>query len=217
MSDIFREVDDALQQEKIEKIWKEYGSTIITAIVILILSTAVTSAYSSWDSSRNEAETARLIQALDSEKPYEALVSVIEDTRGEHMTVGLMTSAALLLEEGKTEEAAAHYKEVAQSRKAPKDIRDLASILYAQIGSEDTLAILKPILSNDKSPWIWHARIEAAVLSAHTDNNYEAALKYLAAFKTATTIPLSLKKRGEALMQVYTFKAQQQSNKGNSK
>ena len=59
MTDIFEEVDDALRQEKLQKIWDEYKNTIIASIVILIASTGLTSGYKTWNHSRNANETAK--------------------------------------------------------------------------------------------------------------------------------------------------------------
>ena len=210
MSDIFREVDEALQQEKLEKIWKEYRSTIIACIAILIVGTALTKTYHGWNANRDATETARLMTALESDNPQAAIQTVIEDTRKGHSALGLMSAAGLLLSEDKKEEAAALYKKAAESRKTPRDMRDLARILYVQNTTEGSIDILKPLLANEKSPWVWHARIEAAVLTAHQDQNYDKALEYLAPFKDVTTIPLSLKQRGQALAHVYQLKAAEQ-------
>lgn len=209
MSDIFREVDEALQQEKFAKIWKEYGSTIIASLVLLVFSTALVTAYRSWDAGRDATETARLMEALDSDNPIQNIQNIIEDTRKGHSALGLMAAAGLLVEDGKKTEAAALYKQAADKRSTPKDLRDLARILYMQNAEEKSINILKPLLSNKKSPWVWHARIEAAVISAHQEQDYEQALTYLAPFETAITLPLSLKQRAQALSHIYQLKAAQ--------
>ncbi len=209
MSDIFREVDEALQQEKFEKIWKEYKTTIIAAIAILLISTALTTAYRSWDSKRDAAETARLMEAMQSESPAEAVQKVISDTRKGHKALGLMSTAGLLLGEGKKAEAAALYKQAADNKGAPRDFRDLARILYNQHTEQPAIDILQPLLANDKSPWIWHARLQAAVIAGETKENTAQALEYLKPFKTVTTIPLSLKQRAQALSHVYELETKE--------
>lgn len=208
MSDIFREVDEALQKDKMAKIWKEYGSTIIAALIILVVSTALTTAYRSWDSSRDAEETARLMSALESDTPETNIQAIIKDTRKDHKALGLMAAAGILLEDGKKEEAAQLYKQAATSRKTPRNLRDLARILYIQNTADASIDLLAPLLDNEKSPWVWHARIEAAVIVAHQDQDYTKALEYLAPFETVTTIPLSLKQRGQSLNHVYSLKKQ---------
>lgn len=206
MSDIFREVDEALQREKMLKIWEEYRSTIIAAIAILILSTALTTAYRSWDANRNANETERLMEAMQSDNPQASIQQVIKDTRNSHEALGLMSTAGLLLDADKPAEAAELYKQVAEDGSAPKDFRDLARILYNQHAAAPSLDILKPLLANDKSPWIWHARLQAATIAGQTNNDYAQALEYLKPFADVTTIPLSLKQRAQAVTHVYELK-----------
>lgn len=210
MSDIFREVDEALQQEKVEKLWKEYRSTIIACIAILVLGTAIITGYRGWDASRDANETAKLLHALESENPQESIQKIVGKTRKEHEALGLLSAASLLLEEDKKAEATALYKELSEKKSAPKDLRDLARIFYIQNTKEKSLDSLKPLLANEKSPWIWHARLEAASIVAHKDQNYAQAIAYLTPFKEATNIPPSLQQRAEALSHVYNLKKSEQ-------
>lgn len=206
MSDIFREVDEALQQEKIENIWKEYRTTIIACLVIFIVGTALTKMYYAWDRKHDGIETARLISALDSDSPQTALQAVINDTRKGHRALGIMSAASLYMNNDEPAKAAELYKQAAESRKTPRDIRDLARILYVQNASDGSIDILKPLLANEKSPWIWHARLEAAVLSAHNGADYKSAIAYLEPFEQTNAVPLSLKQRALALQHIYGLK-----------
>ncbi len=206
MSDIFREVDEAMQQEKMVKLWKEYSSTIILAIIILLVSSASTSFYYKWKADRNATETAKLSTALQSDNPTEAILIAAKDTKASHKAIGLLTVANIKLQDGKTDEAAALYKQIVDDKKAPRNLRDLARIFHIQNVKEPNAEILAPLLKNDKSPWVWHARLEAAVLSAHTTQDYAQALSYLADFKDAQYVAFSLKQRAEALSHVYKIK-----------
>lgn len=211
MSDIFREVDEALQQEKWEKIWQEYKATIIACIGILILGTAAMTTYRSWDAGRDAKETAKLLTALESKNPEAAVQEAIKKTRSGHEALGALSKAGLLIEEDKTEEAVSIYKDLAENRSAPKDLRNLARILYSQNAQSSSIDILKPLLTDEKSPWIWHARLQAAVTAAHSNNDYKQAMAYLKPFDAVTNIPLSLKQRAQALSHVYALKQAQQS------
>jgi hypothetical protein len=48
MSDILREVDEAMRVEKMTRLWAEHGNTVIAAIVALILGTALSSGWNAW-------------------------------------------------------------------------------------------------------------------------------------------------------------------------
>lgn len=207
MSDIFREVDEALQQEKLEKLWAEYKTTAIAAVAILVLGTAFITGYKSWDASRNAKETQKLLLALDSKNPETEISKVIQDTRSSHKAIGTLTQAGLLVEQGKNEEATALYKSLSEDRSVPKNLRDLSRILYSQNSADSSIKVLKPLLEDDKSPWIWHARLQAAVASAHTEKNYKKALAYLKPFESATRLPPSLIERAQALNHVYKIKS----------
>lgn len=205
MTDIFEEVDQALKKEKFEKIWEEYKTTIIACIAILIFGTAAGSAYHGWNNTRNGIETAKLLNALDQKNPDQALSIATEKTRINHKAIGLLNAASVLKDEDKNDQALQIYAQLIETKSAPKALRDLARILYSQSGGGEALAYLKPLLADNKSPWQWHAKIEAAVIEGEKEN-YAAALGYLKEFETQTTLPLSLKQRGDALRHVYTIK-----------
>jgi hypothetical protein len=208
MSDIFREVDEALQQDKMLAIWNEYKNTIIAAIIIVLVTSTATSMYKNWDTKRNVAETQRLLSALDAEDPQAAIQDVVKDTRKNHKAIGLMSAAHLNLKNGNKEEAAKLYQQVAEDKKSPRNLRDLARILFVQNTDTPDIKTLQPLLSNDKSPWVWHARLEAAALTAHDKADYQGALYYLKKFETdrAQYVPTTLKQRAKALSHVYSLK-----------
>lgn len=207
MADIFQEVDEALKQEKAEKFWNEYKNTIITAIIVLIGTTAIGSAYKSWDTSADQKQTAALLSALDASDPKTSLEEFANDTRRGHEVVANMTKAALLLESNK-EGAAEIYTSIANKRSAPDDFRDLARILAVRHGTkDDALKLLKPILKDKNNTFHWHARLEAATYAAHTENDYTKAIEYLAPFSEKALIPDSLKQTAQALLHVYTQKS----------
>ena len=207
MADIFQEVDEALKQEKAEQFWNEYKNTIITAIIVLIGTTAIGSAYKSWDTSADQKQTAALLTALEASDPKASLEKFSDDTRKGHKVVAKMTEAALLLENDK-EAAAEIYTSIANQISAPDDFRDLARILAVRHGTkDDALKLLKPVLKNKDNTFYWHARLEAATYAAHTENNYAKAIEYLAPFSEKELIPDSLKQTAQALLHVYTQKS----------
>ena len=140
MADIFNEVDEALKQEKMQKLWAEYGSTVILAAVLLVLSTAAATGYKSWDARRDGQETARLIDALEGETPIADLEKISRDTRSGHKAVALLTAAGLHTEKGEFSQAAALYKQIFETGKGPADLLDLS---INTVGSRYRYAIEK--------------------------------------------------------------------------
>ena len=205
MSDIFQEVDEALKQEKLAKIWQDYQKPIIAGICALILGTAAFTGMTNWNYSRNAAETKDLLIAMDNPAPEAPLKSFITDTRDNHAAIAQLNLARLMIEDNKTAEAANIYNNLADDRSIHRDLRDLARVLFVRNSDKEDRAILTPVLQNDKSPWIWHARIEAALIEAH-HGDLKKAITLLNKFNVENTIPASLKQRAKSLKSVYEYR-----------
>ena len=213
MSDIFREVDEALQQEKLAKIWKAYGPVLVLAGATLILATAGFSAYRHWDGSADRRETGELITAAESDNAAAALEKAAADTRDGHKAVALMNAAGKEADDKQFAKAAALYDEVAKDGGAPSELRDLAAILHvraALLGAGDTAPDYKvlaerllPIARNDKSPFRMQAKLEAASLYGDGLKDYKQALSLLDGFDDSTAD--SLKEKASALKNVYQY------------
>ncbi len=83
MADIFKEVDEELRRDHAAQVWKKYGHFVIGAAVAVVLATAAYQAWTWWD----------LEQRTELSRSYAAAVE--------------------LLEQGKSEEAAAAFGELA--------------------------------------------------------------------------------------------------------
>lgn len=214
MSDIFREVDEALQQEKMEKLWKEYGPTILMAAVLLVLSTAVTVGYRTWNSQQNQKETAKLIAATNNKDLATAMESAASDTRKGHEAIALLTAAGKHAENKEFEKASALYKQVTEDSSTPEVLSDLSAILYgraAQLAKpepdyRELLKTIEPVAKNDKSPFQLQAKVEAALLYGDGLKDYTAALDLLKGFDKESA-PDSLKEKALALKHVYEFES----------
>ncbi|RMD61147.1 MAG: hypothetical protein D6826_10685, partial [Alphaproteobacteria bacterium] len=64
MADIFKEVDEELRRESLEKIWKKYGAWIIAAAVALILAVAGYQAWQAYDLNRRQKLSEQFEAAL---------------------------------------------------------------------------------------------------------------------------------------------------------
>ncbi len=215
MSDIFREVDEALQEDKVKQFWKEYGPVLITAAVLLILSTAATTGYRAWDQSRDQSETAKVLNALQSSEPVPALQAAAQDTRAGHEAVAKLISASMSAQEGGIEGAAKMYKEVYENKKTPAPLDALARILFVRAslsseqnsGKENLIAVLTPVIEDENSPYAWQARIDGALIKGGLQNDYDGALAYLAPFEAQENVPQSLKDKAASLSQLYAQKS----------
>lgn len=217
MSDIFREVDEALQKEKAERFWKEWGSVLISAAVLLVLSTAATTAYHAWDKSRDEKETAKLLAALQSEEPVPALQAAAQDTRMAQETMAKMISASMMVQNGQIEKAAQSYKSLFENQAAPDPFDAIARILYVRTslslntkpGADEMLVLLAPVIEDAENPYKWQARLDAAMINGALKGDYVQALSLLKPFAEEENLQQNLKDRAAKLSQLYTKKSQQ--------
>lgn len=215
MSDIFREVDEALQREKAAKFWKQYGPLLVGGALLLVIATGAGTAWRTWNESSNRAETGRLIAAMESQDMAPALEKFAASADGGQRAVALMNAAARYATEKNFAKAATSYKQVADDKNAPQDLRDLSAILSAQSlqhtdEKQDYAAIietLKPAASRKEGAFMLQAKLESALLYGDGLKDYASALKMLEGFDAAG-IPASLQEKANALTHVYKYESQ---------
>lgn len=214
MSDIFREVDEALSREKAAKFWKDYGPTLILAAVLMVISTGATTAYRAWDSSRNQTETSKLVAASEEKDIAAAMEKAAQGTRDGHKGVAILNAAAKYADKKDFKKAASLYDQLSKDTSVPDDLRDLATIFYtraavlaADAKTPDYKILaerLTPAAANDKSAFQKQAKLEAALLYGNGLKDYTKALALLEGFEEESTGD-SLKEKANALKHVYQY------------
>lgn len=217
MSDLLEEVDDIMRQERMVALWNQHGNTFIGIIAAIIIGTALVSGYKSWNQSVKESGTATLIQLVESTdfpaNINEADLKMRPGLKG----IALLSAAGSLVSENKTEEALTLFKQAANDKSLPDDLKDLAvlSTIRLQAGSEnaeDAEKQLKTVWNNKKSPWRYQAHLEAAVIKAAKED-FTSAREHLNTILDAPALPETLYKKARALEKVYALKHYEQSKK----
>lgn len=212
---IILEIDEALKRERTEKLFKEYGPYLLAGAVLAVLFTGIISGYRNWENRINATQTAQLIEAMAAPDKAKALEALAPGLRPGQRALAHMAAAGALLETEKKEEALAILNRAGADRELPAIHRDLATLMAIRLSvsshSETTdaaalLTRLTPLMGKD-NPWRWHARVEAALIAAHLQNDYAAARQHLAeVLKGGDIPPPSLLERARALDQVYSQK-----------
>lgn len=214
MSDIFREVDEALSKEKAAKFWKDFGPTLLLAAIVLIASTGITTAWRAWNSTQNQKETAKLVLAAEDKNIAAAMEKAAEGTRDNQKAVALLNAAAREAEAGNFAKAADLYGQVADDHAAPDDLQDLAvimnvrAVLLSAGASPDYKALtqkLLPVAQNKKSAFQLQAKLDTALLYGDGLKDYTRALDLLKDGFTAEGTADSLKEKAAALKHVYEY------------
>ncbi len=212
---ILQEIDDALKREQTEKFFKEYGPYLLAGAILAVLFTGLISGYRSWNNKVNAAQTAQLMEAMAAPDQVTALEALAPQLRPGHRALAHMTAAGTLLSDNKPQDALVIFNKAAADKALPAMYKDLATLMSvrlaltgdpAQLKADELLAKLSPLMTKN-NPWRWHARIEAALINAHLQNDYATARQNLAeVLSGAEILPPSLTERARALDQVFAQK-----------
>lgn len=133
--DVFlREVDDALREDELKSILTRYGKPIGGAIAAGLLALA---GYLYWDNSTKQAAAERSEQAIIALDKLDAgntgaaladLEALTKDGSDGSKAAAAMTRAAIMVQQGKTEDAAKAFAAIAADSGVPQAYRDLATI-----------------------------------------------------------------------------------------
>lgn len=219
-NELIHDVEETLKQQQLERLWKDYGSWIIGGIIALILTTGAVSGWNAYQYKKNAGQTAALMTAMEAKDAdlAAALGEVVPSLESGHRAMAYLRQAGELLRAGKKEEALAVYKSAVGDNDLPAQWHDLAVLLSvrtqwaledgkAENGARALLDSLSPLTGNAKSPWHFHARVQAALIAAHGLSDYETARAHLSAVEQARDIPPSLKERAKALNHIYSIRA----------
>ena len=211
MSDIFQEVDEIMKQERMEKFWKENGTWISAFIVLTILGTAAISGYKYWNTNVQEEQTAILVEMFEQPDFPAGITETVSDLRPGLRGIALLGAAQHEMDSGNADNALAFYQNAAQDNAVPDDFRGMAQIMTARldekISADEKLAILKNVFDNGDSPWRFHAQLEAALIEAHSNNDYDAARFHIERILRAEgAVSQSLLNKAKSLDHVYALK-----------
>lgn len=175
MSDIFKEVDEDLRQDRALALWRRYGNYVIAAAVLIVLSTAGYVAWNDYRQRQREANGERYAAAMalvaegKGGEAATAFGAVARDSGAGYAALARLEEAALRARLGEVDAALAIYDGLAADRSAHKDMRELA-VLLAVLHRLDTiepapaLESLKP-LTAEGGAWRFSAREMSALLA----------------------------------------------------
>lgn len=211
MSDLIIEVEEAMKQERLEKLWQKYGSLLIGFLLALVLGTALNSGYKSWKTSKNEKQTAIYLSVLEQESlTSEDLLKITPDLHGNFRAMAELQAAGLALDSGETDKAIELYKTVAHAPYASDDFSALAAYMVLNhsnnIEAANKIAQLESIQANDENAWRYHAMLDLALIYANDAQDYTKARTYLNSIIASATAPQSLQKKAQSFDLIYATK-----------
>ncbi len=151
MADIFREIDDELQQERAAKLWQRYGGWLIALAVGIVLAVAGNVFWTRYNADlqadrgdRYEAAAA-LVEAGQAREGAAAFGSLADDAGAGYATIARMRQATALAEAGDTDGAVEALRAVAAGAVAPYG--DLARIwaVRLRIGKAEATTLIEEL------------------------------------------------------------------------
>jgi len=207
MSDVFREVEEALKEDRAKALWNKYGTWLITAAVVIILAVGGGVWWQNYSRSQVALEGAELVAALsiaeqDQAAGIDALASYAQEADGDLAAMARLNSAALMANTGDVEGAIAGFRAIATDSAVSTIWRDLAIYLAAlhavdTAPADELTAEIQP-LTADGNPWRHSARELTALLAMRQGDTAEA-LRIYQELRDDDTVPQGLRDRASEM------------------
>lgn len=135
---IFSEIDEELRSERMQALWRQFGPWVIGAAVLIVV---LVGANEGWRWYQNDIAARssdqfyaafELIDQGDVEGAQAALNEIVSSGSGQYPLMARFSQAALLAEEGETEEAIAIYDALANNQSNQR-VREVALYLAASL------------------------------------------------------------------------------------
>ncbi len=204
-----REVEEEIRRERLEKIWRQYGTYILIAAAFIVFGVL---GYKYWENSRlaaAQALGARYEGALhlmsegkdgSAAKEFETLA---QDGSAGYATLARLQLAGTLLKEGKKSEALKAYEALADDAAADPLLKSYGALQAAglRLGEADFTEMqnrLNPLMG-DESPWRFSAR-ELLGLAAFKAGKSDEARTLLTPLLVDQKTPQSILDRAQIVM-----------------
>jgi hypothetical protein len=182
---LFQEVQEDLDRQRLEAVWKQYGGWVLAAAVAVVLGTAGSTAYRSWKAERDEKLTQALLDAskagAEATKSIDALEKFASENPGtHHADFALLRAGAVAAEQNDKAKATQIFDTVAADENADPAFRQLGDLLSVemQLDAGDAAKLserLQP-LTQEHATWRFSA-LEAQGYLALRQGDKEKARK----------------------------------------
>ena len=210
MSDVFREVDEAVRQDQLKQVWKRHGWLILGAALVIVLGFGGLQAWRAYVADQraeaSDAYAAALQQARvgQVQPSLEALAALADPADGEVGTLAAFAQARILAGEGRGAEAVEIWDRLAASDAAGPSFKAAALILSVQHQLDggdpaQLMARLQPQLAEGQP--FRAAAAELTALLALRQGDTARARELLTALTTASDASASLRDRAGQLLQ----------------
>ena len=211
MSDesIFREVDEALRQDRFKALWDKFGAYFLLGAVLIVLLVAGYNGWTWWQNKQASDAGARFANALqleDEGKSIEAAAAFQELADGGPKGYRLLARfqlAAALAKAGDAQGAVGAYDAIASDGSLDELLRGYAAVQAASLrvdeaGMDEMKQRLEVLAASD-SPWK-HSSRELLGLAAYRNGDNAEAERLFSQLLLDQTAPQNLKRRADIML-----------------
>ncbi len=210
MSDesLFREVDEEVRRDQMEKLWKRYGNLVVAVAAGIIFGVAGYKGWQYYTLQQAQKAGSAYIQAMDvagTGTPQDvtaAFKGVEQSAHGGFAMLSRLQVAGALAGEGKTDEAVKAYDAIAGDSSVDDTMRELARVKAAYLlvdkASSDDLRSRLAGLDVEGSAWRGSAR-EIIALAYYREARYKDADKLVSEIIADAQTPAGVRQRAQLL------------------
>ncbi len=204
----FREVDEDVRREQLERLWKKYGRVIVGVAILAIVGTGVFTVMRNQQNARFETATSQVAEVLQSIKPDNhdeirtRLAEITPNLPEGQAAIARLYSASLAASSGKRDDALNELAALSSDNRVAPLYRDLAKLnsIQLRLDTDDAAKLraeLEPLMASGQ-PWRFSARESAALLAIKTGDKAAARDLYQQLKDDADT-PTSIRDRASKL------------------
>lgn len=222
--DFFREVDEAVRQDKYRKLWDQYGVHVLVAAAIVVAGVAGYKGWTFWQEKRAADAGAKFSQALrmedgaDAAKAREMLTALAEQGPQGYRVLARFQLAAAAAKAGETDKAVAAYDALAKDGAVDPILQDQATLQAASLRLEqaDYAEMEQRLkgLADSNSAWRFSAR-ELLGLSAYRVKNMREAERQFSVLAEDQATPGNLRERANMMLALIVGAPQRLSTTAN--
>lgn len=210
MSDIFREVDEDIRQEKYRRLWNKFGLWIIAFAVLIVIGTIGYRTWLYWQEVQSQEAGDTFFDAveLSENRQYQEaaeLYGSLEGSVGGYPALAKLRMATDLANSGQSQEALEAFDQLSRDGSLMEAMRNVASLRagYIAVDFEDYSAVADRVesLTGDTGPFRAAAR-ELLALSAWKNGDYETAQTWISALENDPETPGDVSNRASLLRDV---------------
>lgn len=220
MADLFKEVDEDLRREKLEKLWKKFAPLIIGAAVIFIGGMAGRVYWLDYQEQQRIAESDRYQAALlelttgREREALDALQGIAVTSQYGYDLLADLQAASLLIQERRVDEGLSTYESISSNADFDQRYRDYAALLAGMVVLDQTrydeAAVRLEPLAYGAGYWAYSAR-ELLGLMAMERKDWAGAEATFLEISLDPEAPAELQGRAREYLQMIDVKKPQTS------